>query len=493
MITLQTRQVMLCLCYLSSLFYWNYTAAQQKPANLLDEAQIKTAIIDDVVIAQDIPIKNTGNISLGFDQFSLEQEVDVPGITSPVAFTLDNIGFITKGELNADVDRLRLLVEGYTREMQKIKPIVSSYNSLRNSNGIIHISANDTEDICFYFNKEIDVIKIKLEKIGDDLDFHASMSLSSLLPVHGASNQYFSSSHTPCENRSILFALDNSSSVSIRDRQLIKTGILNWLQGLNKAIKSQLRIGMLAFDSDAVTLMPLKPANAFEDIAAALIDYVSMANAEKQGRWTSWSSALVEAGRSHSDKPFDHLLFVTDDIPNGNQKTKTLLSETMHDLTKSASSLRQKNVLITAMGIGDWNMHTAELWFNFLVSHHERTGRSLYDISASPADFVRSLHIHLGDICPEIAYANKSSVATLFPNPTTDQIQLTYNIPGQVHANKLRFRIFDVSGVEVASSNLDGAKESASLDVSDLHEGLYLIQIIMDNDVVFSQSLIIAK
>lgn len=83
--------------------------------------------------------------------------------------------------------------------------------------------------------------------------------------------------------------------------------------------------------------------------------------------------------------------------------------------------------------------------------------------------------------------ANAPTIS-LFPNPTSDAVNLAFNL---TQGGKLAYRLFDMSGRELSGTakNSQPGQQTEQLDLSNLSQGLYMLNIIFeanDNTKSFS-------
>ncbi|MFN7120253.1 MAG: T9SS type A sorting domain-containing protein [Saprospiraceae bacterium] len=77
---------------------------------------------------------------------------------------------------------------------------------------------------------------------------------------------------------------------------------------------------------------------------------------------------------------------------------------------------------------------------------------------------------------------NASGDANLYPNPTTNVINVEFNKPENVR--NIRVELLDVTGDVIKIWNFAGETERTTLDLNDLNAGIYNTRIIYDNNII---------
>jgi hypothetical protein len=86
--------------------------------------------------------------------------------------------------------------------------------------------------------------------------------------------------------------------------------------------------------------------------------------------------------------------------------------------------------------------------------------------------------------------AEKSSFIGIFPNPAADQITLQYDLTSY---SKAKMMIFDMDGKTLYQTVLDTKDFSIDLNVVSLRNGVYLIKIISEGELIKVEKLTIVK
>jgi hypothetical protein len=84
--------------------------------------------------------------------------------------------------------------------------------------------------------------------------------------------------------------------------------------------------------------------------------------------------------------------------------------------------------------------------------------------------------------------AEKISVSDVYPNPASNMVTLDYNLAG---ANSASVKIVNLLGSVVKSVNLSTGSNKATIDVSDLTQGVYFYSVVVDGNIYRTKKLIV--
>ncbi|MFP4289670.1 MAG: fasciclin domain-containing protein, partial [Bacteroidales bacterium] len=77
--------------------------------------------------------------------------------------------------------------------------------------------------------------------------------------------------------------------------------------------------------------------------------------------------------------------------------------------------------------------------------------------------------------------AGQTANLNVFPNPVRDNMNLTFEMQS---AENVVIEIFNIAGVKVFSIDHDNASDNVNIDVSDLSQGTYILNIRNQNEVI---------
>ena len=80
--------------------------------------------------------------------------------------------------------------------------------------------------------------------------------------------------------------------------------------------------------------------------------------------------------------------------------------------------------------------------------------------------------------------------AKLYPNPNNGSFTLAYDLKKNNEAEVL---IYDVTGKMVYKTSLDNLENMKQININNLHNGIYFIQLIHDKNLLWTDKLIISK
>jgi hypothetical protein len=72
----------------------------------------------------------------------------------------------------------------------------------------------------------------------------------------------------------------------------------------------------------------------------------------------------------------------------------------------------------------------------------------------------------------------------LYPNPNTGLFRIS--IPGESSGSELLLSVYDISGREIRKIQLNPEQENHETDLRDLNNGLYMIRVIKDKEVIYT-------
>ncbi len=485
--------LLFCSTFISSPLF---IEAQVYSKDLRNDVQIESLAQDDLSGKGQINQEHQFEITLDFSEQSTEKTLHLNSPKSHVALSIDDVGMVSKANLRQDVDVLRLSIKGLSANQEVLLPIVSSYNSLQSDeNQAILLSTDDTEDICFFFDQKITEINILCEKVDRSSEFSTSIKISSLIEVIPSAKRSLPTSDDNCESWSMMFALDNSSSMSRETRTMVAHGLKTWLHALGSSMHAgALKVGFILFDSDARILMTPTSLSDLERIDLALAEYISLAESLTAGRWTSWSSSLDAAVLLEKDERFDHLILITDNLPNGNAKKKTSLAQTMPDLIKRTGQLQAAEVIVSAVGVGQWDKQQADLWFGLLATKIKNTSRPMYDLVDTKDDLYTALKDQMEAICPDFdeKYMSNTSELSIFPNPGKGILFIQYN-PDIISTERMILRLFASSGRLIEDIHLTPGNAPQMIDLSRLNSGVYTSKLYHGDEHIATERIVITQ
>ncbi len=85
----------------------------------------------------------------------------------------------------------------------------------------------------------------------------------------------------------------------------------------------------------------------------------------------------------------------------------------------------------------------------------------------------------------------KPTISNAYPNPASSQVSFDYNLPANV--SNTTINIHNLLGAKVRKVNLSGYNGKATVDVSDLKDGIYFYSIQIDNQVTETKRLVISR
>lgn len=84
--------------------------------------------------------------------------------------------------------------------------------------------------------------------------------------------------------------------------------------------------------------------------------------------------------------------------------------------------------------------------------------------------------------------ANTTTISKAYPNPAKDYFQLDYNFD---NANNASVEILNVVGSVVRSQSIQGLNGTAKIDISELNNGVYFYNVVVDGRKVASKKLVV--
>lgn len=87
--------------------------------------------------------------------------------------------------------------------------------------------------------------------------------------------------------------------------------------------------------------------------------------------------------------------------------------------------------------------------------------------------------------------SDKIIVSNLYPNPSSDYVDVDYQILGSITEAKISF--YNILGQEVKDLVLEKDQKNLRLNLKDLNNGMYIYQLIVDGRSLVSKKLILRK
>ena len=97
-----------------------------------------------------------------------------------------------------------------------------------------------------------------------------------------------------------------------------------------------------------------------------------------------------------------------------------------------------------------------------------------------PDDCAKNIVEHVSGI--------QSHSMNIYPNPVQDKLYV--ELPG---GNIEQLRIIDLQGRVIQSQQIDPAKQKTAMDLSLVHEGIYLLEFIEAGEVVTHKKIVVAR
>ena len=86
---------------------------------------------------------------------------------------------------------------------------------------------------------------------------------------------------------------------------------------------------------------------------------------------------------------------------------------------------------------------------------------------------------------------NGGRISEIYPNPASNVINLDYELTSKV--NEASLKVFNLLGAEVKTANLERNSNKATLDVSDLNNGIYFYTVFINGDAFKTKKLVLQK
>lgn len=97
-----------------------------------------------------------------------------------------------------------------------------------------------------------------------------------------------------------------------------------------------------------------------------------------------------------------------------------------------------------------------------------------------PDDCAKNIVEHVSGI--------QSHILSIYPNPVQDRLYVEYP-----DGNTEQLRIIDLQGRVIQSQQIDPAKQKTTMDLSLVHEGIYLLEFIEAGEVVTHKKIVVAR
>ena len=93
-------------------------------------------------------------------------------------------------------------------------------------------------------------------------------------------------------------------------------------------------------------------------------------------------------------------------------------------------------------------------------------------------------------ITTDVGEINKKDMVTVFPNPTSDKLFISFQ---NKELKQIELKIFNVNGQELLNEQIENNKGVNTLDISKLPVGVYFVQAIAGKEIVCDQKIIISN
>ncbi len=84
---------------------------------------------------------------------------------------------------------------------------------------------------------------------------------------------------------------------------------------------------------------------------------------------------------------------------------------------------------------------------------------------------------------------NNMSVSNIYPNPASDMVNLNFDFPLEV--KEAEVKIMNVLGSVVSEQNIDTKSNKASIDISNINDGIYFYSILINGEIYKTEKLIV--
>ncbi len=165
-------------------------------------------------------------------------------------------------------------------------------------------------------------------------------------------------------------------------------------------------------------------------------------------------------------------------VPGGNFKTQTQLIERVW-LTKGTEIIDN----VTNIAVVNSTTFTADINIPFWATS------GLWDINVFTDDDMMYVSQDIFEINATFSREeNQTAELSLYPNPASDVLMVEYGAQG----SKLQLRIMDLTGKDVTEKIkfAEHSDKSVKADISELAEAVYMLQLIVDDEVIATRKFV---